>query len=50
VDLGVSMVSSDPVFNDMLRRFRVTVERVVAAVALAALSGIPIGIVSDWDS
>ena len=45
-DLGVSIVRGDPVLTDILRRFPATVELAVAAIVLAALVGIPIGIVS----
>lgn len=45
-DLGVSIVRGDPVFTDILRRFPATVELAVAAIVLALLFGIPIGIVS----
>jgi len=45
-DLGVSIVRGDPVFTDILRRFPATVELAVAAIVLAILVGIPIGIVS----
>ena len=44
-DLGVSIVRGDPVFTDILRRFPATVELAVAAIVLAVLFGIPIGIV-----
>jgi peptide/nickel transport system permease protein len=45
-DLGVSIVRGDPVFTDILHRFPATVELAVAAIAIAILFGIPIGIVS----
>ena len=45
-DLGVSIVRGDPVFTDILRRFPATVELAAAAIVLALLLGIPIGIVS----
>jgi peptide/nickel transport system permease protein len=45
-DLGVSIVRGDPVLTDLLRRFPATVELAVASMVLAALVGIPIGIVS----
>jgi peptide/nickel transport system permease protein len=45
-DLGVSIVRGDPVFTDILHRFPATVELAVAAIVLAILFGIPIGIVS----
>ncbi len=45
-DLGVSIVRGDPVLTDILRRFPATVELAVAAIVLAILVGIPIGIVS----
>jgi peptide/nickel transport system permease protein len=45
-DLGVSIVRGDPVFTDILRRFPPTVELAVAAIVIAILFGIPIGIVS----
>jgi peptide/nickel transport system permease protein len=45
-DLGISIVRGDPVLGDLLRRFPATVELAVAAIALALLLGIPVGIVS----
>ena len=45
-DLGVSIVRGDPVLPDILRRFPATVELAVAAIMLALLAGVPIGIVS----
>jgi peptide/nickel transport system permease protein len=45
-DLGISIVRGDPVLTDLLRRFPATVELAVAAIVLATLVGIPIGIVS----
>ena len=45
-DLGVSIVRGDPVFTDILHRFPATVELAVAAIVIAILFGIPIGIVS----
>jgi peptide/nickel transport system permease protein len=45
-DLGVSIVRGDPVLTDLLRRFPATVELASAAMVLALLLGIPIGIVS----
>ncbi|MGH7322890.1 MAG: ABC transporter permease [Candidatus Rokuibacteriota bacterium] len=45
-DLGVSIVRGDPVMRDLLRRFPATVELATAAILLALLFGIPIGIVS----
>jgi peptide/nickel transport system permease protein len=45
-DLGVSIVRGDPVMTDILRRFPATVELAVAAIVLAVLIGVPIGIVS----
>jgi len=45
-DLGTSIVRGDPVLADLLRRFPATVELGTAAIALALLLGIPIGIVS----
>jgi peptide/nickel transport system permease protein len=45
-DLGISIVRGDPVLTDLLRRFPATVELAVAAIVLALLLGIPIGIVS----
>jgi peptide/nickel transport system permease protein len=45
-DLGTSVVRGDPVLPDLLRRFPATVELAAAAIALALLFGIPIGIVS----
>jgi peptide/nickel transport system permease protein len=45
-DLGVSIVRGDPVFTDILHRFPATVELATAAIVIAILFGIPIGIVS----
>ncbi len=45
-DLGNSVVRGDPVLPDILHRFPATVELATAAIALALLAGIPIGIVS----
>jgi peptide/nickel transport system permease protein len=45
-DLGVSIVRGDPVLTDLLRRFPATVELAVAAIVLALLFGIPMGIAS----
>jgi peptide/nickel transport system permease protein len=45
-DLGVSIVRGDPVLSDLLRRFPATVELAIAAITLALVLGIPIGIVS----
>ena len=45
-DLGTSIVRGDPVLTDILRRFPATVELATAAIVLALLGGIPIGIVS----
>ena len=46
-DLGISIVRGDPVLTDLLRRFPATVELAAAAIFLALLFGIPIGIVSS---
>jgi peptide/nickel transport system permease protein len=46
-DLGISIVRGDPVLTDLLRRFPATVELATAAIFLALLFGIPIGIVSS---
>jgi peptide/nickel transport system permease protein len=45
-DLGISIVRGDPVLTDLLRRFPATVELAVAAILLAVLVGVPVGIVS----
>lgn len=45
-DLGVSIVRGDPVLGDLLRRFPATVELAAAAIVLALLVGVPVGIVS----
>jgi peptide/nickel transport system permease protein len=45
-DLGISIVRGDPVLGDLLRRFPATVELAVAAILLALLVGIPVGIAS----
>jgi peptide/nickel transport system permease protein len=43
-DLGISIVRGDPVLPDLLRRFPATVELATAAMLLAVLFGIPVGI------
>jgi peptide/nickel transport system permease protein len=43
-DLGVSIVRGDPVLPDLVRRFPATVELASAAILLAILFGIPLGI------
>ena len=45
-DLGISIVRGDPVFTDLMRRFPATVELATAAICLALVFGLPIGIVS----
>lgn len=45
-DLGTSIVRGDPVLTDLLRRFPATVELASAAISLALLLGVPIGIIS----
>ena len=45
-DLGTSIVRGDPVLTDLLRRFPATVELAAAAMAVAVLLGLPIGIAS----
>jgi peptide/nickel transport system permease protein len=45
-DLGTSIVRGDPVLADLLRRFPATVELATAAIVLAVLLGIPVGIAS----
>jgi len=45
-DLGVSIVRGDPVATDLVRRFPATVELATAAILLAIVVGVPIGIVS----
>lgn len=45
-DLGTSVVRGDPVLAELLRRFPATVELAAAAILLAILVGIPVGIVS----
>jgi len=44
-DLGVSIVRGDPVATDLWRRFPATVELAGAAIALATLVGVPLGMV-----
>ena len=43
-DLGISIVRGDPVLPDLLRRFPATVELATAAILLAVLFGVPVGI------
>jgi peptide/nickel transport system permease protein len=45
-DLGVSVVRGDPVLADLLRRFPATVELATAALGLAIVLGVPIGVAS----
>src|SRR5262249_56225878 len=45
-DLGVSIVRGDPVAVDLIRRFPATVELATAAIVLAIVVGMPIGIAS----
>ncbi len=45
-DLGTSVVRGDPVLAELLRRFPATVELAAAAILLAVLVGVPVGIVS----
>ncbi|MGH7345159.1 MAG: ABC transporter permease [Candidatus Rokuibacteriota bacterium] len=45
-DLGVSIVRGDPVASDLLRRFPATVELAMAAIVVAVVLGIPIGVAS----
>lgn len=45
-DLGTSILRGDPVLRDLWRRFPATVELAVAAICLAVLVGVPMGIVS----
>lgn len=45
-DLGTSVVRGDPVLAELLRRFPATVELAAAAILLAILVGVPVGIVS----
>jgi peptide/nickel transport system permease protein len=45
-DLGASILRGDPVLRDLVRRFPATVELATAAILIAILVGIPMGIVS----
>ena len=45
-DLGISIVRSDPVAADLWRRFPATLELATAAILLAIVIGVPVGIVS----
>lgn len=45
-DLGVSILRGDPVLQDLLRRFPATVELAAAAITLAVLVGVPVGVLS----
>jgi peptide/nickel transport system permease protein len=44
-DLGVSIVRGDPVATDLWRRFPATVELASAAMILATVIGVPLGVV-----
>ena len=44
-DLGVSIVRGDPVATDLWRRFPATVELAAAAMILATVIGVPLGVV-----
>jgi peptide/nickel transport system permease protein len=44
-DLGVSIVRGDPVATDLWRRFPATVELASAAIVLATLVGVPLGMI-----
>ena len=45
-DLGLSILRGDPVLADLLHRFPATVELALAAILLALMIGIPVGIIS----
>jgi len=45
-DLGVSIIRGDPVAGDLMRRFPATVELAMAAIIVAIVLGIPIGVAS----
>jgi peptide/nickel transport system permease protein len=45
-DLGVSLRSNRPVINELKRRLPPTFELVITATAIAALLGIPLGIIA----
>jgi len=45
-DLGVSIIRGDPVAGDLMRRFPATVELAIAAIIVAIVLGIPIGVAS----
>ena len=45
-DLGVSIIRGDPVAGDLMRRFPATVELAMAAIVVAIVLGIPIGVAS----
>ncbi len=45
-DLGSSILRGDPVLRDLVRRFPATVELATAAILIAILVGVPMGIIS----
>ncbi len=45
-DLGVSIIRGDPVAGDLMRRFPATVELAMAAIVVAIVLGIPVGVAS----
>lgn len=47
-DFGQSIMTKEPVLEGMLRRFGVTAQVVVLAVALAALIAVPAGMLAAW--
>jgi ABC-type dipeptide/oligopeptide/nickel transport system permease component len=45
-DLGTSLYSGRPVFDDLLERFPATLELTLAAICIATVMGVPLGILS----
>jgi ABC-type dipeptide/oligopeptide/nickel transport system permease component len=45
-DLGMSLYSGRPVFDDLLERFPATLELTLAAICIATMLGVPLGILS----
>jgi peptide/nickel transport system permease protein len=49
-DFGTSLVSGEPVVNEVARRLPVTVELTVLAAVISIVIGTPIGMLSGWRS
>ena len=47
-DFGCSIMTKEPVFKGMMRRFGVTAQVVVLSVGLAALIAVPAGMLAAW--